>query len=482
MFCALQQAEITFIAFLKNGECHMYFDEHFIQGALSDFTIINNNFPNDARFSIDSRTLQKGEIFVALVGKKTDGHDFIKHALDNGAVGLIIAKEKKDILKKVEHAIKDKLVVAVPDPLKALLRLAKVWRSQFNYPVVAITGSVGKTSTKMLLANIVSLQYKKFLVSRGNENTQLGVALNMLKMRPDHSVAIFEVGISKRGEMAIIANMLQPTSAVITCVGHSHMEGLGSLGDIALEKRDIFKYFTEESVGIINGDQPLLASVGYIHPVIKFGSKTINQIQARKIIKKDGNIQFVLKLYKKKYTITLKQSHEGAVFNCLAAAAAAHFLSISHEDIIRGLSLPLTISNRFESLQLAICDGTIISDCYNANPESMKYALLAFDNMNASGKKIAVLGDMLELGVNSPFWHRQLGRFLRKTPSVSHVILVGDFVKWTHKTIPVGLSCEIVPNWQEAAKRLEKQVDKSSIVLVKGSCAMGLTNLVKQVT
>ena len=459
----------------------MYFDEHFIQGALPDFTIINNHFPSDARFSIDSRTLKKGEIFVALSGQQTDGHKYIKQALDNGAAGIIIAEEKKDLLQNVQQEIKNKLVITVPDPFKALVRLAKAWRSQFNYPVIAITGSVGKTSTKMILANIVSLQHEQFLVSTGNENTQLGVALNMLKMRRNHTLSIFEVGISKRGEMAVIAEMLRPTNAVITCIGHSHMEGLGSLADIALEKRDIFKYFTEESVGIINGDQSLLAHVGYIHPVIKFGAKTINQVQARKIVKKEGCIEFLLKLYKQKYIIRLNQSHEGAVFNCLAAASVAHLIGISADLIAKGLTMPLTISNRFEPLRLAICDGTVISDCYNANPESMKNALLAFENLQASGKKIAVLGDMLELGVTTPFWHRQLGRFLRKTPSVSHIILVGDFVKWTHKTIPVGLSCELVSTWQEAAQRLKNHVGTSSVVLVKGSHAVGLTHLVEQV-
>ncbi len=463
----------------------MRFDEYFLRGALPEAVIVYNKFPEHLSFSIDSRTIKPGEIFIALQGTQCDGHDFLADALKKGAAGLIIAADKKDCLALLNNKeIENKLVVLVPNPLQALVRFAEVWRLQFDYPVVAITGSVGKTSTKEILANILTINGDNYLASYGNQNTKIGISLNMLKMRSDHQKAIFEVGINKRGEMAELVALLKPTTAAITCIGHSHMEGLGSLVDIALEKRDIFKFFTEDSIGIINGDQSILTNIGYVHPVIKFGSKTINQIQARKIRVSDSQISFVLKIYKEKFPIVLKHTHAGAVGNSLAAVACAYLLDVPSDKIVQGIQMPCIIAGRFESKPLKSAKGAIINDCYNANPESMKASLLSFQHIETKAQKIAVLGDMLELGVNSPFWHRQLGRFLRKISSVGYVILVGDMVKWTEKTVPVGLKYVIVPTWNDAVRQLEAKLKDTneSLVLVKGSQGTGLGNLVRQFT
>jgi UDP-N-acetylmuramoyl-tripeptide--D-alanyl-D-alanine ligase len=190
----------------------------------------------------------------------------------------------------------------------------------------------------------------------------------------------------------------------------------------------------------------------------------------------------VLKIYRKKHTITLSYPHEGAVYNCLAAASAAHLLGIPEEKVIQGIQKRVVVNGRFEQKALTNSKGFIINDAYNANPESMKAALLAFQKMDTSAQKIAVLGDMLELGVNSPFWHRQLGRFLRKVPSLKYVILVGDMVKYTKKTIPVGVNVDLVENWQEATQKLEGKLNDESLVLVKGSRGVSLDKLVQKFT
>jgi UDP-N-acetylmuramoyl-tripeptide--D-alanyl-D-alanine ligase len=461
----------------------MRFDEHFLHGALADAVLIDNHFPQDAQFAVDTRNLQEGDIFVALSGLTTDGHCFLEDALKKGAAGIMLAVDRQTLLKSIDASLlKKKLIIAVPDTLQALIRLAMAWRDQYTYPVIGITGSVGKTSTKETLANICKASGMEYLVSRGNENTKIGISLNMLRMRKKHQVAIFEVGINKRGEMAELARILRPTSAVITSIGHSHMEGLGSLGDIVVEKRTIFKYFNEESIGIINGDIAMLADVGYAHPVIKFGLKTTNQIQARKIVVRDGKVSCVFRLYKERYPVTLPYTHEGLISNALAACAVAHLLGIPTASIIKGVQEPLYIPGRFEQRQLFNKKGIIIHDAYNANPESMKASLLAFEAIKSKSRKVAVLGDMLELGTNSPFWHRQLGRFLRKVPSLNHIILVGSLVQWTHKTLPVGVTAEIVPDWQTALDSLKKQLDQDLLVLVKGSRGMKLNNLVDAVT
>jgi len=461
----------------------MRFDEHFLRGAVPGSSVLHGSFPDDPQFSVDTRLLQEGNIFIALEGERVDGHRFIPQAFESGAAGVLMAADKKDILNAIDaRVLAKKLVMLVPDTLRALKRIAAAWRTQFEYPVIGITGSVGKTSTKQIVCNILDLHGMPYVASSGTQNTQIGASLNMLRMRDHHKMAIFEMGISKRGEMAKLAQLIKPTTAAITYIGHSHMEGLGSLVDIALEKRDIFKYFTENSIGIINGDQAILAQVGYSHPVIKFGSKTINQIQARKVNVGNKDITFMLKIYKQKYQVTLKQVHEGAVLNALAATAITQYLGVPHKTIVKGIEIPVHISGRFESLPIKGKRGTIINDCYNANPESMKAALLAFQHLEGGSHKVAVLGDMLELGVNSPFWHRQLGRFLRKVPSLNRVILVGNMVQWTRKTLPVGLPVEQVATWEDAVQLLEKELLDKSAVLVKGSRGMQLNKLVDHFT
>src|SRR5690606_15602570 len=161
------------------------------------------------------------------------------------------------------------------------------------------------------------------------------------------------------------------------------------------------------------------------------------QVQARKMRVSDSQISFILKIYKKKYTIVLDNPHVGAVFNVLAATTVAHWLGVSDEVIVDAIQKPCVVAGRFEKLKISGDRGIVINDCYNANPESMKAALLAFQQIETKSPKIAILGDMLGLGVNSPFWHRQVGRFLRKVPTLSNVIVVGDLVSWVKKTSPV---------------------------------------------
>lgn len=462
----------------------MHFNKQFLKSVLPKADILFDNFPDDAIFSIDSRTIEKGEIFIAIKGNHNDGHQFVADAIERGASGLIINSANKECISAIDlKSLNNKLVIVVEDTIVALKRLATAWRTQFTYPVIAITGSVGKTSTKEILENIFKLQGLNALVSKGNQNSLIGLPLNILRMRKEHQIAVFELGINKRNEMGTLVDMVKPTIGVITSIGHSHMEGLGSLSDIAAEKREIFKYFKETNIGIINGDQASIAQIGYNHPVIKFGSKITNQIQARKINIESSQVNFVLKIYKNKFNVSLKSNHIGSVFNALAATAVGCLLEIPYETIIKGIQMPVKVSGRFEFKPLKIGTGRLIDDCYNAGPESVKAALQAFEKIDTKGQKIFVFGDMLELGVDSSFWHRQIGRFLRKVPSLSHVILVGDLVKWTKTTAPIGPSIEIVPNWQEAVVSLKKRVVAcESLVLVKGSTGgytNGLVNLVK---
>ena len=384
--------------------------------------------PEFPSFAIDSRTINPGDIFCALPGSRVDGHNFIADACARGAAGCIVSFANKDRIKDLDRS--KFFIGIVPDTYAALCAWAQEWRKNFSCPVVGITGSVGKTSTKEILAHIFTKSGLHCLASMGNNNTSSDLSVLLLRMRPDHDIVVCEMGIQKRGEMALLADLVRPTHAIITSIGHSHMEGLGSLADIATEKRDIFKFFKEDSIGIINGDQPILSTIAYRHPIIRFGCKTTNQVQARKVQVNGSCIHFILKLYQERYKITLNTNHSGRLYNVLAAVAMANLLGVSHGHIIAAIQDPVSVPGRFESKILKNGLGLLIHDCYNASPESMKPALLAFEKMEARGPKIAVLGDMLELGVGSPFWHGQLGRLLRKVPSLQHVVLVGNFVRY----------------------------------------------------
>lgn len=461
----------------------MQFHAQFIKKALPDSILVQDYFlGDDFHVSVDTRTLESGDIFFAIQGAAVDGHNFLLEALKKGAVGLFIEKSKQQLLKSIpSEYLKDKLIVGVDNPLDALVACAHEWRRHFLYPVIGVTGSVGKTSTKEMLSRLFDISGIHYIASRDNQNTLIGAAINILRMKSDHQAALFEMGIGARGEMNNLARLVNPTIAIITNIGHQHMDGIGSLADIAAEKRTIFKFFSQDSIGIVNGDQSILSDVSYHHPVIKCGTKMTNQIQARKIKIFDSKIHFILKIYQSKYAVTINKPHGGAVWHALFVAAVGKLLNIPDATIIEAVQTPMVVEGRFEELFMKKSGGRIINDSYNANPESMKAALMAFQNIKTSQAKIAVIGDMLGLGLNSPFWHRQIGRFLKKTPSIKTVILVGDLmVKCAKKTVPFSIAALSASNWQEAVALLETSLEGSPLILIKGSRNVGLNHLVEK--
>lgn len=458
----------------------MHIDTNFVSKVTPTSTI-KGLFPVDANFSVDTRILQKGDVFVALGGAKVDGHDFIDEALKKGAAGFILyAKKQEELVKKYQKQFADKAVMFVDDTLQTLLDLAYAWRTQFSYPVVAITGTVGKTTTKEMVRNILKQTSLKFIASTGNQNTLIGVSMNILKMRPDHDVAVFELGISDCGSMRKLVELLRPTLAVVTHVGHGHMQGLGDVAMVAREKREIFSMFAESNIGIINGDQPELAKISYIHPVIRFGKKTTNQIQARKILCQQNSIAFVLKLYKKKYKVVLPTCNESRVMNALAAISVGQALGIADELLIQGIEQPVVVTGRFQEL-FHSSGSVLINDAYNCNPDSAKAALLAFDQYQTTLKKVVVLGDMKELGSQSAFWHRQLGRMVRNVSNITQVVLIGQDVASTKKTLPIGVPCLQFLNIDEAFESLRSMLlQKDKVFLCKASNSMRFLELIQR--
>ncbi len=439
--------------------------------------------PQHIRFCFDSRLIQAGDIFVALPGARVDGHDFLQSAYERGAVGCMIAAAKEDSFLTLSESLRVKLCcIIVQDPQAALLALAHAWRMQFSVPVVGITGSVGKTSTKELLVRMLTVAGKSVLATQGTQNTAVSCALVLLQMTDKHDVVVCEMGISRRGEMQELAALIRPTVALITSLGHSHAEGLGALSDIAAEKRAIFSYFKEDSIGIVNGDMPLLSGVAYRHPLIKFGLKTSNQIQARKIRFHGMSAECVLKIYNQRYQLRIPTHHVGRIVNILAAASLAHVLAVPHEFIVSVAQEPVVVPGRFELKRLRYGSGVMVNDCYNASPESMRAAFLAFERMEVAGAKIVVLGDMLELGASSVYWHRQLGRLLSKAPSVTHVVFVGTQIAVARKYVPHHMHLEHVAQWHDAVPVVKNNLGVDAAVLVKGSRGMQLDRLVAEIS
>ncbi len=466
----------------------MRFDKQFLTSALPKATLLYDQFPTYPDMAVDSRKIIPGEIFIALRGAKVDGHDFILQALQAGAAGLILAEARQTVLRKIDVSLlQNKLVVLVKDPAQALIRLATAWRAQFDCPVVGITGSVGKSSTKEIMRNILLEQGWSCLVSHGNQNSLIGAPINVLKLRSHHQVAVFEMGISGRDEMSALVDIIRPTIGVITAIGHSHMAGLGALTDIAEEKRKIFKFFAADHIGIINGDQRLLTQIGYVHPVIKFGLKTTNQIQARKVRVCNSKIHFTLKIYQQKFIdVVVDGNHESLVYNSLGAVAVGCLLQIAPDVIVRGIQRPVNLPGRFQFNEINIGKGgVLIDDCYNASPESVKVALLGFESMSGDYRKLLILGDMRELGVDASFWHRQIGRLIRKVTSLGYLILVGEQVKEVQRVLSVNYPVTLVADWSAALKLLESYLkEQRLLVLVKGSTlghTEGLSELVRQV-
>ncbi|KKS68236.1 MAG: UDP-N-acetylmuramoyl-tripeptide-D-alanyl-D-alanine ligase [candidate division TM6 bacterium GW2011_GWE2_42_60] len=430
------------------------------------------------RCVVDSRLVKPGDLFIARKGTVVDGHAFVADAVKRGATGLMIALSQKTCLETLPAESLARVRVAlVPDVERALFALAKAWRAQFTLPVVGVTGSIGKTTTKELIAEMVTKSGSSCLVSAGNYNTMVGASLTLLKLQSEHKCAVLEMGISLRGEMAQLADLIRPTFGVITTIAHQHMDGLGALAEIAAEKRAIFKYFKPDNIGFVNGDQSLLAGISYSHPLVKFGLKMTNQIQARRISGDGESTSCTLKLYGDRYQVTLPTPHRGRLTNALAAAAVAHFLNVPHQIIKEVLEEGDAVPGRFQSLRLNAGKGILINDAYNANPESMREALMAFDRLEVRGTKIAVLGDMLGLGANTVFWHRQLGRSLRKTSTIQRAIFVGEAIRAIEQTVPRGLQYQIVASWQEAAELLNHSLPDDGAILLKASHDIGLQNI-----
>jgi UDP-N-acetylmuramoyl-tripeptide--D-alanyl-D-alanine ligase len=457
----------------------MQLTQSFISQAIPS-SCVQGTIPQHSNFCVDSRLLQPGDIFVAIKGERQNGHDFIEQVLHAGAGGIIADQmHQQTIMQKFAEPLKNKFVIFVPDPAQALIDLAHAWRAQFSFPVVAVTGTVGKTTTKEMIRNVLLSAGWQGVVSAGNQNTLIGASMNILKMRASDQVAVFELGISAQGAMRKLVELVRPTLSVITYVGHGHMQGLGSVSQVAQEKREVFALFNEKNIGIINGDLPELAKISYHHPVIFFGKKLKNQIQARNIRVHNNSIGFTAKIFEKKYSVFLSTCNQARVYNALGALAVGKVLGIADEVLIEGIQRPVSIPGRFDMVSLGY-GCLMINDAYNANPESMKASLTAFDQYQTPLKKKLVLGDMRELGVDSKRWHRRLGGIISKMSGIHAVILIGEQMQYAREQMPPHIVVHHFAQVEAACDVLKDMLlAQNTVFLLKASLSMRFAHLVK---
>jgi UDP-N-acetylmuramoyl-tripeptide--D-alanyl-D-alanine ligase len=466
-----------------------YLGHTLLQDAGADDLWATVDQERDVLVTLDSRSLEAGDFFIALKGVQVDGHSFIADVLRQGACGALIARDRLSLVQELDKTlVAGKFFVVVENTTASFLAMARARRAELTVPIVGVTGSVGKTTTKEMLRSMLCEAQIPAFVSFKNYNTDLGVSYNILRIPQAAQVAVIEMGINASGEMAQLVDIVKPSLAVITNIGHAHVGGLGgTLQGVSAEKRQIFSQFTQGAVGVINGDQELLTDVHYNHPVAKFGLKTKNQVQARKVHvvldeKNQPQTQFVLKWYGEKALVTLKNNHPGAVINALAAATVAYFLKIPLDAIVRALANYVSFENRFEPKRLKNNKGHLLSDCYNANPENMKAALVAFSQLPANGKRIVVLGEMFELGARQDYWHRQVSRELAKIEDLGVLIAVGKRAHLYAKMLARGVTVYNAQDWQEALDAFKVCTQQeNALVLVKGGRSLRLENMIKEV-
>ena len=422
--------------------------------------------------TIDSREVSKGDIFIAIKGENFDGHKFVRGAIDKGAK-LCIVHEKDQYENLSEE---DVSVILVKDTKRALLDLAAYYISTLDIKVIGITGSTGKTSTKDLMAAALSERYNVFK-TQGNFNNDIGLPLMIFKLDKTYEVAILEMGMSNLGEIDTLAKVAKPSIGVITNIGTSHLENLKTRENILKAKLEIANNFTKDNVLIINGDNDMLHDYNTNkYKIVKIGIDNDYNFKGCRIIINKDSIEFGVKENGKDADATIKVPVPGKhnVLNSLLAIAVARELKVTYEEIQKGIQNLESTSMRLDVVK--VDDYTIINDAYNASPDSMEAALDVLKQY--SGRRVAILGTMKELGDNSPRAHEQVGAYA-KASGVDLMLTLGEF----NDNFKNGYGSEnfmAFDSMDELIPALKKIVEPSDVLLIKASRSMKFENIIRE--
>lgn len=438
--------------------------------ATSGRIIINNS--ND-KFNIictDTRKIEKDNIFFALKGETFNGNNYVKDALIKGASVAII----DELVNTVDELEGYGIVIKVEDTDKALLELANFYRNKLGIKVVGITGSTGKTSTKDLVAAFLSGKYKVFK-TKGNFNNQIGLPLMILELDSTYDVAVLELGMSDLGEIHELAKCARPDIAAITNIGLSHIENLKTRENIFKAKMEITDFFNESNTLVVNAEDDYLNKIdNKKFKVLKTGYKKEFDYIAKDIQLKENETEFVLNSKESIYKFVLPMVGQHNVLNALLAAGVARSLGVSYDEMKVGLENFEATSMRLEFLR---DNGfTIVNDCYNASPDSMKAALDVLKSINGK-RKVAILGSMNELGAEAEKAHIEVGEYA--TERADLLITIGDYKKCYMEGYK-GKDLIVFDDKEELMDSLKKIIEKDDVVLVKASRGIKFEEIVKE--
>lgn len=421
----------------------------------------------------DSRKAEAGGLFAAIKGERADGHNFIPSVFEKGALGVIS-----------EHELTDPAgnYILVNNTLDALKAVAQEYLEQLGIPVVGITGSVGKTSTKEMIAAVLSQKYR-VLKTAGNFNNELGLPLTVFRLRGEDEIAVLEMGISHFGEMHRLAKIAKPDTCVITNIGQCHLEFLGDRDGVLRAKSEIFDFLRPDGHIILNGDDDKLETVTEVNGIrpVFFGIGSENQVYADRIEKKglDG-ISCRIHTEAGSFQTLIPIPGVHMVMNALAGTAVGLQYGLTLQQIQKGIESLQPVTGRFNILHTE--NYTIIDDCYNANPVSMKASLSVLQD--GLGRKVAILGDMGELGPEEEQLHREVGEHAGSL-DLDCCICVGPLCRHLAEGIlSVNPQMQVVPfdNLQQLLHQLSQYVQKGDTVLVKASHFMHFEKVVERLS
>ena len=431
--------------------------------------------------STDSRTLRPGELFVALVGENFDGHQFVEQAANSGAAGVVVGLKEAGGLDPQALKIP---VIGVGDTLRAFGDLAAYWRGRYSIPVVAITGSNGKTTTKEMVARILSGSWK-VLKNQGTFNNLVGVPLTLLQIDGSHEAVVVEMGMNQPGEIERLTEIVQPSLGMITNIQPAHLEGLGDLDSIQLAKGALFAGMAPTGTIVVNRDDPriLKEAAGFPGRQVRFSAKgDPAEVSLEGVLGVDGRgSRFLLRLPEETLEISLPVLGLHQLNNATAAAAVAWALNLPARTIAAALNNFQAVDKRMEVLTLP-GDIHLINDTYNANPGSMAAALQTLIQVKEQGRAFALLGDMLEMGGESDSLHRQVGRIAAEQ-GVDYLLAMGKQASHILTGAAEGGmtrdQLSQAPGHEEMATQVYGLLAPGDWVLVKGSRGMRMEKVVE---
>ncbi len=435
------------------------------------------------KFSKDTRELKGGEIYVGIQGENFNGSTLYEQALQNGAIACLL--QGVEIPNEISQKYPDKAIIIVENTILALQQIAQYKRNMYQIPVVAITGSVGKTSTKDMVANVLSQKYK-VLKTQGNYNNEIGLPLTILGLK-DEEAMVLEMGMNSFGEISVLTKIAKPDVAVITNIGTAHIGNLGSRENILKAKLEILEGLKKDGTVIINYDNDLLHNwyeqQKQNYKIITYGLSGGSDIQGKNALFYENGSQCETNIDNKVYEIKIPVGGEHFVQNSLCAIAVAKAFNIPIEKALKGIETFQLTKRRME-IKEAKNGATIINDCYNANYDSMKAALDYLGKI-PNKRKIAVLGDMLELGDYSEELHKKVGNEVAKN-KIDILICVGEASKFiVEKAKEEGMNEEnifLLKNNKEAIKLLEENMKKEDAILIKASNGLNFIEICEAIS